>query len=82
MQTNKHTNFSLYGKNYVHQFLIFFVRNSFEPAIKRPSPAGSTLQCDRRGPVAKIIRAQHSFQNTLISQQRTSQMIRWSPPGL
>ena len=41
-----------YVQNYVHQFLFFFVRNSFESMIKRPSRAGSTLQCDRRGPVA------------------------------
>jgi len=41
-----------YRENYVHQILIFFVRNSFESTIKRPSRAGSTLQCDRRGPVA------------------------------
>ena len=38
-----------YSKNFVHQFLFFFVRTSFESTIKRPSRAGSTLQCDRRG---------------------------------
>ena len=41
-----------YRENYVHQILIFFVCNSFESTIKRPSRAGSTLQCDWRGPVA------------------------------
>ena len=32
--------------------------------------------------IGEKIRAQHSFQDTSISQQRTSQMIRWPPPGI
>ena len=31
--------------------------------------------------IRQKIRAQHCFQNSSISQQRTSQMIRRSPPG-
>ena len=34
----------------------------------------------REGEIGEKIRACHSFQNTSISQQRTSQMTRWSPP--
>ena len=38
-------------KNYVHQILIFFVRNSFESTIKdRPV----RIQMDRTGPVQKV----------------------------
>ena len=36
----------------------------------------------QQGETGEKIRGQHGFQNSLISQQRTSQMIRWSPPGL
>ena len=35
----------------------------------------------QQGEIGEKIRGQHGFQNSLISQQRTSQMIRWSPPG-
>ena len=57
-----------YRENYVHQILIFFVRNSFESTIKRPSRAGSTFQCDRRGPVAITLSRNHQrFQKCLNS---------------
>ena len=46
MQTNKLI--APYRENYVHQILIFFVRNSFESTIKdRPV----RIQMDRTGPV-------------------------------
>ena len=35
----------------------------------------------QEGKIGEKIKAYHSFPNTLISQQRTSQMMRWSPPG-
>ena len=61
-QTDRQTSklIAPYVQNNVHQFLFFFVRNSFESTIKRPSRAGSTLQCDRRGPVANIICARRA----------------------
>ena len=49
-QANKHTNklIAPYRENYVHQILIFFVRNSFESTIEdRPV----RIQMDRPGPV-------------------------------
>ena len=48
MQVYKQTNCSLCTK-LRSSVSVFFVRNSFESTIKRPSRAGSTLQCDRRG---------------------------------
>ena len=48
MQTNKLI--APYRENYVHQILIFFVRNSFESTIEdRPV----RIQMDRTGPVQK-----------------------------
>ena len=35
----------------------------------------------QEGNTGEKIKAYHSLQNTLISQQRTSQIMRWSPPG-
>ena len=60
-----------YRENYVHQILIFFVRNSFESTIKRPSRAGSTLQCDRRGPVA-ISFAKNALKQPFLGRNRSS----------
>ena len=48
MKTTFTSNRTLSSFSHVH----VHVRNSFESTIKRPSRAGSTLQCDRRGPVA------------------------------
>ena len=48
-ETNKQS--APYSKNYVHQFLFFFVRNSFESTIKdRPV----RIQMDRTGPVQLV----------------------------